>query len=101
MELASSDVTILPSDLLSNEEWVRKATILMSLVRTSIISKEEKDKADKLLQHLTSRFCEHKNQKVLKARRDHRSMKFASNNLAVNAALMILSECEERYNMLE
>ena len=54
VELVSSEVTILPSDLLSNKEWVRNITNLMSLVRTSIISKEEKDKADKLVQHTAS-----------------------------------------------
>lgn len=42
--------------------------------------------------HLTTRFGEHKNQKVLKARCYHWSMKLASKNLAVDAACMILSE---------
>ena len=91
-ELASSEVTVLPSDLLSNEEWVRNTTNLMSLVpMSSVISTEDKDKANKLAQHLTARFREHKSQKVLAARRNHWSMKFASKNLAVNAALMVLS----------
>ena len=91
--LTSDDATVLPSELLSDEEWVRNTTNLMLLRRTSTaVSQEDKDKADNLVQHLATQFREHKNQKVLKARRNHWSMKLASKNLAASAAYMILSE---------
>ena len=94
VKLTTIEAIVLPSELLSNEEWVRNTTNLMSLARTStIVSQEDKDKADKLVQHLTARFGLHKNLKIfIKAKRNHWSMKLAMRNLAVNAASMILSE---------
>jgi hypothetical protein len=65
------------------------------VISTNVISflteDKDKDKANKLAQPLPARFREHKSQKVLAVRRNHWSMKLVSKNLAVNAALMVLS----------
>ncbi len=87
---------LLPSDLLSNESWVKLAIELHDLNKfdvTSQVSEERKSTADLLVTMLRDRFQEHvKSQIKEKSRRTHWSMKLAYNNLAVNAALMVLSK---------
>jgi len=91
----TSEMTVLPSDLLSNDEWVRNTINLFSLVGISstTVSQELKDKADNLATILERRIRLHKEQKIKQeSKRTHWSMKFASKNLAANAALMILCD---------
>jgi len=92
---------VLPSKLLSNELWVEYVVNLFDLDKLGVgleVSEEDKTKADLLVKMLRERFHEHLKQRIKdKARRTHWSMKLAYKNLAVDAALMVLSNHSAQY----
>jgi hypothetical protein len=91
----TNDDRVLPSHLLSEENWVRLAINLLGLKDMnvmSIITEQQKVKADHLLKILQDRFQQHLVAQIKnKTKRTHWSMIFAYANLAVSAACMILS----------
>jgi hypothetical protein len=90
-----SQERVLPSHLLSDTNWVTLAIGLLDLKNmnvTSTITEEQKVKADHLMKILQDRFQQHlMAQMENKSTRTHWSMIFASTNLAISAACMILS----------
>ncbi len=85
----------LPSQLLSDERWVRFVILLPNLENLNVlmmISEQQKIKADHLIKILQDRFQQHLIHRIKdKCKRTHWSMHFAYSNLAVSAACMVLS----------
>jgi hypothetical protein len=88
------DCSVNPSQLLSNVDWVTNMINLFDLgYRSAEVSEEEKLKADELLIKLKERSRDHIDERVEdKKKHTHWCLKLAKKNLAVNAALMVLSE---------
>ena len=84
---------VLPSELLSNAEWVKYVIELLHLDdMASILVQSEKDKADQLFSKLRDRLKNHLNARVHeKSKHTHWSMILARDNLAVCAACLVLS----------
>jgi hypothetical protein len=86
---------VLPSQLLSDERWVRFVVLLLDLENLNVsmmISEQQKIKADHLVKFLQDRFQQHLIHRIKdKCKRSHWSMHFAYSNLAVSAACMVLS----------
>jgi hypothetical protein len=86
---------VLLSHLLSDDRWVGLVVDLLDLKNmniTTIITHQQKEKADHLVKILQNRFEQHLVHRIKdKIKRTHWSMQFASDNLAVSAACMVLS----------
>ena len=88
-----SESFVLPSELLSNADWVNYVVELLHLDdMAKIVVEQEKDKANQLFHKLRERLKNHMNARIQeKSRHTHWSMIFARENLAVCAACMVLS----------
>ncbi len=86
---------VLPSHLLSDNRWVGLVLDLLDLKNMNIttnITHQRKKKADHLVKILQNRIKQHLVRRIKdKIKRMHWSMQFASNNLAVSAAFLVLS----------
>ncbi len=86
---------VLPSHLLSDDRWVGLVVDFLDLENMNItknITHQQKEKADHLVKILQNRFKQHLVRRIKdNIKRMHWSMQFASNNLAVSAACMVLS----------
>lgn len=95
----SDDDDVLPSQLLSSEQWVKYVIELFNLEDMGIaeVTKEEMDKADLLVKLLRERYYPHIKGRIKnKAKHTHWSMKLAYKNLPVDAALQVLSRHTKR-----
>ncbi len=86
---------VLPSQLLSDDRWVRFVLLLLDLENLNVsmtISEQQKINADHLVKILRNHFQQHLIHHIRdKCKRTHWSMHFAYSNLAVSAACMVLS----------
>ena len=91
----TKDDEVLPSELLSNEQWVKFVVSIFELEKLDIsgaVDQDMKDKADLLAKLLQERYKDHVKKRIKTvSRRTHWSMKLAYKNLAVSAACMVLS----------
>jgi len=91
----TEDDMVLPSELLSNERWVKFVMAIFELEKLDIsgtVDQEMKDKADLLVKLLQERYKDYVKKRIKTvSRRTHWSMKLAYKNLAVSAACMVLS----------
>ena len=87
------DTTVLPSQLLRNETWVKYVMDLFHLKRTTTeVFDIDIRKADELVSMLRERLDPHLERRIdEQSKRSHWSLKFARKNLAASAAYMILS----------
>jgi hypothetical protein len=86
---------VLPSQLLSDERWVRFVVLLLDLENLNVsmtITEQQKIKADHLIKILRDRFQQHLIRCIKdKCKCTHWSMHFAYSNLAVSVACIVLS----------
>ncbi len=88
------DNTVLPSDLLGKESWIKLVIELFDLEKlgvTTEVTAQQMEHADLLVKILRDRFREHLDDRVKKkSLHSHWSMKLAYRNLSVSAAYMVL-----------
>ncbi|KAL7552482.1 hypothetical protein ACHAWF_015738 [Thalassiosira exigua] len=96
----TNDEDILPSQLLSNDAWVRFVVQLFDLDKlqlADVTCQSTKTKADLLARLLRERFKDHIKHRIKSpSRRSHWSMKLAYKNLSASAAIMVLSNHVKR-----